>query len=455
MELDALWLLQELKKATSGIDAKAEPRSTLIDSLFGIFKMRQGPTEANDTFLERYKSNIGVVELSFGDYIFCCTKVMVKVATVPTDDEITIEKDRFKAMLLLKNADEKRYGGLIARLKEGASLGRVEYPTTVADMYELMCSHCAYQPTSANRNNQHNNNINRNGVNLLQHGSNPSSSVHLLQLGVMLTQSKDDSEIISSDWILLDTCSTDSVFNNKSFLTKVSKCKNEDVLNIVSNGGGAVSYDTTGFFNLLSMPVYYNKKSLANVLSFKQVAALDGVRITIDTSVEKAMLVHVNNMTLKFRECKDGLYFLNMKELNVDSNKTKPTVNYYPHVSNNVCLVNTVNTLEQNKSFFTKKQIKMAELAKKLQQNMGFPGNDAFKKILQNNLILNSPVTVDDFNRSLKIFGTSESILKGRMTAPSQVSHSMTTSPVPDELKRTHKNVKIYTDLFYVNSLCF
>ena len=65
MELDALWLLQELKKATSGIDAKAEPRSTLIDSLFGTFKMRQGPTEANDTFLERYKATIGVVELSF------------------------------------------------------------------------------------------------------------------------------------------------------------------------------------------------------------------------------------------------------------------------------------------------------------------------------------------------------------------------------------------------------
>ena len=55
------------------------------------------------------------------------------------------------------------------------------------------------------------------------------------------------------------------------------------------------------------------------MLSFKQVAALDNVRITIDTSIEKAMLVHVNDLILKFRECKDGLYYLNMKDFNVDN----------------------------------------------------------------------------------------------------------------------------------------
>ena len=188
------------------------------------------------------------------------------------------------------------------------------------------------------------------------------------------------------------------------------------------------------------------------MLSFKQVAALDNVRITIDTSIEKAMLVHVNDLILKFRECKDGLYYLNMKDFNVDNHKTKSTVNHYPHTSNNFCLVHTV---EHNKSLFSKKQIKMAELAKKLQQNMGFPGNDVFKKILRNNLVINFPVTVDDFNRSLQIFGTSESILKGRMTAPTQVSHRIATSSVPDELKNTHKNVQLFTDFFFVNGLCF
>ena len=56
------------------------------------------------------------------------------------------------------------------------------------------------------------------------------------------------------------------------------------------------------------MPVYYNKESLANVLSFKEVAALKGVRIALDTSVENAITVHYGEMVLKFKEYKNGLY---------------------------------------------------------------------------------------------------------------------------------------------------
>ena len=115
--LDSLWLLKELKKATAGIDAKAEPRSTLIDSLFGIFKMRQGATESNDCYIERFKSNVSTVELSRGANVFCCTELMDKAGSSPTPDEISAESDRFKAMLLLKCADDKRYGGLTSDLK--------------------------------------------------------------------------------------------------------------------------------------------------------------------------------------------------------------------------------------------------------------------------------------------------------------------------------------------------
>ena len=125
------------------------------------------------------------------------------------------ESDRFKAMLLLKSADEKRYGGLVSRLNEGAALGRNEYPQTVADMYELMCSQCLDQPPANSRSNNSNN---RSGVNLLQHGSTPSthrSSVHFLQFGVLLIQTNN---IIDPNWVLLDTCSTDNVFNNNNFL---------------------------------------------------------------------------------------------------------------------------------------------------------------------------------------------------------------------------------------------
>ena len=68
--LDCLWLLQELKKATSGINAKADPVDTIIDAYYIIFRMRKGPTEANDSYMERFRANIDTVELAQGQNVF-------------------------------------------------------------------------------------------------------------------------------------------------------------------------------------------------------------------------------------------------------------------------------------------------------------------------------------------------------------------------------------------------
>ena len=43
--------------------------------------------------------------------------------------------------MLLKFADEGRFGSLSNSLKEGTFLDQDEYPTTVATMYELMTKH--------------------------------------------------------------------------------------------------------------------------------------------------------------------------------------------------------------------------------------------------------------------------------------------------------------------------
>ena len=61
IDLDVVWLVQELKKATSGIDNMSDPRDTLIDSLAVFFKMAQGATEANDQFLDRFKANVSTL----------------------------------------------------------------------------------------------------------------------------------------------------------------------------------------------------------------------------------------------------------------------------------------------------------------------------------------------------------------------------------------------------------
>ena len=144
---------------------------------------------------------------------------------------------------------------------------------------------------------------------------------------------------------------TDSVLNNSDLLTNISKCKDNNVLRIVSNGGGSVTYDTIGNFGLIPILVYYNKNSLANGFFFKQVTALKDVRITLNTLVKKAMIVSFCKIVLKFKECNDGLYYLNVSELVPHKNKSSVTPYFtFPSPSS----FSFLNIVHNNKSLYTK-----------------------------------------------------------------------------------------------------
>ena len=160
--VDTIWLVKELKKATSGIDNKSYPVLTLLDSIHTLFSMKQSEAEPNDRYLERFKSNVNTIELAHGEYIFCPTSFVKPVdPNNITAAEKKIECEKMKAALLLRNSDHKRYGALSHRLREGVTLGRNEYPETLSSMYELM----------VRQRQNNNNNNNRNSISLLQYNN--------------------------------------------------------------------------------------------------------------------------------------------------------------------------------------------------------------------------------------------------------------------------------------------
>ena len=424
------------------------------------------------------------VELAQGRHVFCSHFLMVKIGENPTDEEIAVEEDRSKSVLLLLNSDNARFGDLMKTLEDGTSLGRDEYPVTVPAMYELMATHCPDSTTSNTRrgvvlvqqattppsddNSSNARNRDRtpvagtdgNIINALCYNCNtpghlsyncpePSTrdGVGMLQVGFSLAQSSSSQEVINPNWILLDTCSTDNVFRNKKFLTNVRMCETGQELNIITNGGSKL-YETFGDVTFLPVAAYYNRDSLANVLSFKKVSEIPGVRITVDTAVENAILVHMKNGTThKFHECHDGLYFMDMEKYN--SNYNNSVVTAYPK---NISLLSTV---AQNKSMYTKEQISRAEAAVNLQELIGWPGIEFFKKLVSKNLILNCKINIDDIERSIKIYGTPEPLLQGKMTAPTQAIHNAQTTNVPAEFMDIHKHVHLYVDICYINKLAF
>ena len=123
----------------------------------------------------------------------------------------------------------------------------------------------------------------------------------LTQYGFMMAQS--NASQIDPKWILLDSQSTISVFNNASMLTNI--CTSAHTLRALTNGG---HQDSTliGNFNNLG-EVWYYPDSIANSLSLADVRKV--CRVTLDTSVEPALCVRrLDGTVMKFVKHPSGLY---------------------------------------------------------------------------------------------------------------------------------------------------
>ena len=104
------------KKATSGIDDKANAYVSMHDAISQLYRMKQGSQEANDNYLARFKTNIAAVELTGGKHIFASPIISGLPVHEMTSEELDEEVDKSKATIFLKCADESRFGALSKRL---------------------------------------------------------------------------------------------------------------------------------------------------------------------------------------------------------------------------------------------------------------------------------------------------------------------------------------------------
>ena len=247
-----LWLLREIKKATSGIDDKASAYVSMHDEISQLYRMKQGSQESNDNYLARFKTNIAAVEFTAGKHIFASPTISGLSIEEMSLEELEEEVDKSKAIILLKYADESRFNALSKRLKEAIYLDRNEYPTSLATMYKLMTKSCSNIQSNNSNNNSRNR---RTGVSLLQQnesnknecvpgtdgrvfnivcfnynrrghyasccpGTSNRTGISNLQYGCLMTQTKINQGLIPPDWVLLDTCSADNALHDLSLMTE-------------------------------------------------------------------------------------------------------------------------------------------------------------------------------------------------------------------------------------------
>jgi hypothetical protein len=75
-----------------------------------------------------------------------------------------------------------------------------------------------------------------------------------------------------------------------------------------------------------------------------------------------------------------------------------------------------VSTVSENKEGLTKRQVKGAENARTLYVALNFPSMKDFKWVIRSNQIKDCPVTVQDVDVALKIWGKNIAALKGKTT---------------------------------------
>ena len=120
------------------MDRKANPALTLHEQMLIFMTTRQGQSESDDNYLNKFNSRLENMILSGGGHIFCNPQILGKDMISCTPIEINTEKERFKDICFILRADEICYGDILEELRKGVYRGRDEYPTTVSDACELL-----------------------------------------------------------------------------------------------------------------------------------------------------------------------------------------------------------------------------------------------------------------------------------------------------------------------------
>jgi hypothetical protein len=219
-----------------------------------------------------------------------------------------------------------------------------------------------------------------------------------MQVGVTLTHVNTTSpkaDLISPNWILLDSGSTVSSIKNVHLLSDLGK--SEELMRVFTSDGFQ-DYSEIGTLKLFPFNVYYNPQPLANILSLAQVSEM--FRVTMDTAEAPTMMVHVSpDLILRFQQCGSGLYYYD----------TAANTN-----NSNVISYLFLSTVRNNKDYFNRQKNEGADKARILQGNIGWPSTKDMRNYIASNQIVNCNVTVDNVNRAEAINDPQVPLLKGK-----------------------------------------
>jgi hypothetical protein len=413
-----------------------------------------------------------------------------------TDLMLKQASERAFAFLYLENADQAKYGTILTNLNSQKSLGNDQYPKTIVDTNNVLSNHKfdAKKPANKQDNNKNPNQEKKGNEQKVAEESlqlsfaqmekgrcyccgrkghkspecrsqkiipreewaiNKVSQQHAQTKNVddkdasESTASEEEEEETETGWaglqcsfaqtanmkelILLDSDSTDTVFCNRKYVKKIRD--SGEPLSINTNGGVMKSTQKCDIQHIDN--VWFNEDSMTNIIALKDMTKK--FRVTMDSEEEKALLVHMPNKIVKFKEFSNGLYAM---DPNDDNSFIKKPYQF-------------LNSVKENMKFLSSRQQQRARKARELYVAMGTPTVDDLKAMIRMNLIRNNVVTTEDVNLATKAYGPDVGAIKGKTTRTKPTPVVSNHVEIPDELLNVQQDKTVSMDGLTVNSLKF
>ncbi len=416
IEDNAINLLKAIKETCYNHQDNRYPIESIYYSMRAIFTMKQKEDESLSSFTKGFVNAKDVMETQSRKFkLESYMKTMEGYSTMSADNKkkkTDEEYDKFIALAYMKALDQKKCGKMMEDLSNQYALEQKNYPANIAaatnavinysnrvnnpdfrkrngaergkndhdkssffqkrDRREIVCSNCGKkghyasqcwstkksdkekekETTLAQTDKKSNDVV---GYSNLQVDDNDITEINLYLKAERIVMKNETNENMKK-WILLDSCSTTDIFCDKKLLSNIREVN--DSLNLRTNAGVLRSSQKGHLKNYGE--VWYHPDAITNIVSLYNVSKKFGVKY--NNYKEDAFEVITNNKTIKFIPSMHGLYHYEY---------TPPSERFA-----------FVESVDENRKYYTKRQFQRAKMAKKLYETVGTSSINDFKAII-------------------------------------------------------------------------
>jgi hypothetical protein len=199
---------------------------------------------------------------------------------------------------------------------------------------------------------------------------------------------------------------------------------------------GVTKTNLMGWLGDFPEPVWFNPKGVTNILSLYIVTKY--YHVQFDSKQDNTLIVtNPNGHVSRFAPTGKGLYAYSGMSRDQSSAWA------------------LVNTVEDHKEEYTKREYRDALLARKIQNIIMFPGVRQFTKIADSKLIPNCPIGRADIAAAERIFGPNLGALKGKTVNRPSVPVAGCIEGVPPSILERYQQVVVSIDIMFVNKIPF